>query len=360
MAIVYSYPTATPEEQDLLVGTEMAVQGGEDAPRTRTFTVGSIIGLLTPALNLKANIESPTFTGTVGGITKAMVGLSNVDNTTDLLKPISTATQTALNSKVATNTAVTAGTKTKISYDAKGLVTNGVDATTADINDSTNRRYITDAQQVVLGNTVGFNNGDQNLQSVCALGANTTSGITAAGFSKPGGLSTQFLKANGSVDSNNYSKNIVRTSSSSGNPTGGTTALALRESTLIPGGVLQDKDCIDLTCFFGKVNSNAAGSIYVYINSTDSLSGATLIAYYSFPNDLIRGQLTRKWIIRSPYVSGFYNGGVSSNTGTENVTSTYYPSEFVWDVTTDKYLLIAMQMDSSSDGILYYGTNLKN
>lgn len=51
------------------------------------------------ALNLKANLASPTFTGTVGGITKAMVGLANVDNTTDLSKPISTATQNALNLK---------------------------------------------------------------------------------------------------------------------------------------------------------------------------------------------------------------------------------------------------------------------
>lgn len=51
------------------------------------------------ALDLKANLASPTFTGTVGGITKAMVGLGNVDNTTDAAKPISTATQTALNLK---------------------------------------------------------------------------------------------------------------------------------------------------------------------------------------------------------------------------------------------------------------------
>lgn len=51
------------------------------------------------ALNLKANIASPTFTGTVSGITSTMVGLGNVDNTSDLNKPISTATQTALNLK---------------------------------------------------------------------------------------------------------------------------------------------------------------------------------------------------------------------------------------------------------------------
>ena len=39
----------------------------------------------------KAPIANPTFTGTVGGVTKAMVGLNNVDNTSDANKPISTA-----------------------------------------------------------------------------------------------------------------------------------------------------------------------------------------------------------------------------------------------------------------------------
>lgn len=55
------------------------------------------------ALNLKANLASPTFTGTVAGITKTMVGLGNVDNTSDAGKPISTATQTALNLKANTS-----------------------------------------------------------------------------------------------------------------------------------------------------------------------------------------------------------------------------------------------------------------
>ena len=51
------------------------------------------------ALDAKAPLASPTFTGTVSGISKSMVGLANVDNTTDLLKPVSTATQTALDAK---------------------------------------------------------------------------------------------------------------------------------------------------------------------------------------------------------------------------------------------------------------------
>jgi hypothetical protein len=50
------------------------------------------------ALNLKANLASPTFTGTVSGITK-MVGLTNVDNISDANKPVSSAQLAALNLK---------------------------------------------------------------------------------------------------------------------------------------------------------------------------------------------------------------------------------------------------------------------
>ena len=53
----------------------------------------------TAALALKANISSPTFTGTVEGITASMIALGNVNNTSDVLKPVSTATQNALNLK---------------------------------------------------------------------------------------------------------------------------------------------------------------------------------------------------------------------------------------------------------------------
>ena len=46
---------------------------------------------LDAALGAKAPLNNPTFTGTVSGVTKAMVGLGNVDNTSDANKPISTA-----------------------------------------------------------------------------------------------------------------------------------------------------------------------------------------------------------------------------------------------------------------------------
>lgn len=60
-----------------------------------TGTIGNQTDLVSE-LSLKANINNPTFTGAVGGITKSMVGLGSVDNTSDINKPISTATQDAL------------------------------------------------------------------------------------------------------------------------------------------------------------------------------------------------------------------------------------------------------------------------
>jgi hypothetical protein len=53
-------------------------------------------------LNNFAPKASPTFTGTVSGITKLMVGLGAVDNTTDAAKPVSAATQSSLDLKANT------------------------------------------------------------------------------------------------------------------------------------------------------------------------------------------------------------------------------------------------------------------
>lgn len=82
------------------------------------------------ALDTKAPLASPNFTGTVGGVTKSMVGLGSVDNTSDLAKPVSTATQTALDLKQAASAilaAISAGTWTgATSITTVGTVTTGV------------------------------------------------------------------------------------------------------------------------------------------------------------------------------------------------------------------------------------------
>ena len=64
----------------------------------QTLTIGGTI----------APVNNPTFTGTVAGVSANSIGLGNVDNTSDLNKLISTATQSALNTVIAnTNTTLT-------------------------------------------------------------------------------------------------------------------------------------------------------------------------------------------------------------------------------------------------------------
>ena len=87
-------------------------------------------------------------------------------------------TQTALDAKVDENTAITPSTATKITYDAKGLVTGSANATTADIADSADMRYVTDAEKTKLSNLSGTNTGDQDLSGL-ALGNHAHAGVYA-------------------------------------------------------------------------------------------------------------------------------------------------------------------------------------
>ena len=105
-----------------------------------------------------------------------------------------------LTTKVTSNTAITGATKTKITYDSKGLVTSGADATTADIADSLNKRYVTDANLTVIGNTSGTNSGDETVTTI-----KTKLGITTLSGSNTGDqdLSVLMVKSNNLSDLTN-------------------------------------------------------------------------------------------------------------------------------------------------------------
>lgn len=70
-----------------------------EVSNTEIGYVNGVTSNIQAQIDLKAPLASPVFTGTVGGITKGMVGLSSVDDTADADKPVSTATQTALDLK---------------------------------------------------------------------------------------------------------------------------------------------------------------------------------------------------------------------------------------------------------------------
>ena len=74
---------------------------------------------------LRAPIASPTFSGAVGGLSKAMVDLANVDNTADANKIVSSYTQTALNLKAPLASPALTGTATAVNLTVSGTLLNG-------------------------------------------------------------------------------------------------------------------------------------------------------------------------------------------------------------------------------------------
>lgn len=152
--------------------------------QTGAVTITDITGnaaTVTTNANLTGEVTSTGNSTTVSNsavIAKVLTAFSAASGVVSASDSILSAIQKLVGNlalKLTANAAITAATKTKITYDANGLVTAGADATTADIADSTDKRYITDAQQIVLGNTSGTNTGDQDIngkQDVSAKDAN--------------------------------------------------------------------------------------------------------------------------------------------------------------------------------------------
>ena len=146
---------------DKYIKVNATADGFEFAAVSGGGTWGSITGTLSDqtdlqsALDAKYDASNPS--GYITGIAWGAI-TGTLSSQTDL--------QSALNAKLTANSPITGATKTKVTYDANGLITSGADATTADIADSLDKRYITDAQQTILGNTSGTNTGDETTATI--------------------------------------------------------------------------------------------------------------------------------------------------------------------------------------------------
>ena len=135
-----SYPTAD--------ATKLAAITGTNTGDETTETIKSKLGITTLSGSNTGDQDIAAMAHTNRTALDAVSGINTGDQTLSGL------------GGVASNTPITGATKTKITYDAKGLVTSGTDATTADIAASTDKNYVTDAQLTVIGNTSGTNTGD--------------------------------------------------------------------------------------------------------------------------------------------------------------------------------------------------------
>ena len=277
-----------------------------------------------------APIASPTFTGTVAGITKSMVGLGNVDNTTDAAKPVSTATQTALNLKAntsdiselaqdAVNTAIIAGTGIDKAYDdVANTITLDIDSTVATLTGTqtlTNKTLTSP----VINTPTGITKSDVGLANV----NNTTDAA------KPVSTATQTaLDLKAPLASPTFTGTVTL-------PTGTVTSGMILDGTIVAGdladGAVTSAKILDNTIVNGDINASAAIDwTKLAISSTVS---ATEIGYVDGVTSSIQTQLGAKAPLASPELTGTPTAPTAAaNTNTTQIATTAYVQTEIADL----------------------------
>ena len=232
----------------------------------------------------------------------------------------------AVQSVMLENSAITGATKTKITYDSKGLVTSGTDATTADISDSTNKRYVTDAQLTVIGNTSGTNTGDETQNSILSkLGWFTYNRVSES--TAVTGTTTETIIENITIPANTY----------------------------LSGGILRLYNLKIRKV--GTVGVTTAMKIYIGPNS-NNLTGATLIATYSsLASNIVTIEMLRTFTATTTALLGFGSG---SSAAVDTGTGATARSSTTVDWTANQYIIITIQPASSSDSYTMIGASAKN
>ena len=282
---IVSYETASGVwYTERFVGSDVAnwsvLSNWEQMPDSSDLT--ALHDVITAYNNHAANTSNPH------SVTKEQIGLLNVDNTSDLNKPISTATQNALDNKVNVSGDQTIyGVK---SFDTSPTVPNptenndAVNKATLDLhkNDSTNPHQVTKAQ-VGLGNADNTSDADKPVstaqQTALNLKADKTKQVIAgSGLTGGGDLSTDrtinvvatddsiVVAADGiKVDTQN-----LLTSTSATKP------LAANQGTILDGKITQLRSDLtglqtDVSGLDAEVNSYRQAVVTMQINENHEL-----------------------------------------------------------------------------------------
>ncbi|CAB4136433.1 hypothetical protein UFOVP584_13 [uncultured Caudovirales phage] len=221
---------------------------------------------------------------------------------------------------VVKNTAITGATKTKITYDSKGLVTSGADATTDDIADSTNKRYQTDNQN-------SFND--------------ATSSIQTQLNSKQPALSFTPFK-------------FIQTSQTAHT---GTTAETIVATSTINGGTFNSSDVMKAIFKCTKGVTTSTVTIRLKINTTNSLSGATQIAILSVTTALQFAKLKRDYDLFGGTLYGF---NFTSSVSSDDITSGTIGQSISYNTANTLYFFWTVQLGTSGDSVIPNLANLTN
>ena len=187
--------------------------------------------------------------------------------------------------------------------------------TTAEVADSSNKRYVTDANLTVIGNTSGTNTGDETQSSILSK-------LGLVLFKKIGSTSVT-----------------------------GTTVESILHSFKVNANSLSSSDLIKIFASTLKVNTNSSYTLRIRHNTINSLSGSTQIAILSVTTLAnVNVNFSRENLI----IEGGNLTGFSFTTSSLSEVNTQFAgalSSTPFDVTVDNFFFLTVQLNSASDSI---------
>jgi len=183
-----------------------------------------------------------------------------------------------------------------------------INLTTQNISDSSNKRYVTDAQLTTVGNTSGTNTGDQDLSGLMVKAnnlsdlTNTSSARTNLGlgtlatqngtFTNKADLASPAFTGTPTAPTASPNTNNTQLATTAYVDAGlqpvyrntepttavtGTTTETILQSVLVAGGKCQIGDMLEMWTRTTKTGTAGIATIRFRVNTTNSLSGAVLI-----------------------------------------------------------------------------------
>jgi hypothetical protein len=157
-----------------------------------------------------------------------------------------------------------------------------------------------------------------------------------------GGTTSQYVRGDGSLATFPTVPTIFKSTTDSAGLTGTTNQIAM--SQLITGNTFTVGDIIKVQFRARKTGTTNAVSLRLYVNTTNSLTGATALALYTVNNF---GQFERRLIVKSATNTETFITTVS--VASDNATVINAASTTNIDWTVNQYLIFAIQQTTAGD-----------
>jgi hypothetical protein len=139
---------------------------------------------------------------------------------------------------------------------------------------------------------------------------------------------------------------VIDFSASNGTPITGTVFLAISQSLLVPANTFTVNGMLEFMARFQKTGTAGAQSCSVYLNTSNTLTGATQIAGITSGSPSTLVQCIRTARINSNTLTIWPNGAVITF---DYNTNANLPSSFAFNTAVDNYILFCIQLVNAAD-----------